>query len=195
MAGLARSRRREPIDEETGTRSESVAASTTRPGSRARNGSHDGIRGLVAGLRRWLERWSAPARMETAGDSPERTHLTPPSDSGRPSRVVFVVTFGLCGAELDRALELTLGEQQTDDIVPVFLTDASDFEAFRRRGAIFEHWPAPPALPSVAEAWRDFERRRLQLLQAKWRPVRVIALGSGSATRLDEIRGRPTPGA
>jgi hypothetical protein len=63
------------------------------------------------------------------------------------------------------------------DFIPVFITDQSDFEAFRLRGYVFEY--IPPSIstaPKNRRAERSYFKQRLELIKAKWNLQTIVDL-------------------
>ena len=94
-------------------------------------------------------------------------------------RAVMIVVFGLSPDER-QAVVTRLGERPAAaGIVPIYVTDSTDFEPFRYAHAYFEHLPlrrggradAGPAITALYAA------RRFQLLCDKWKPIRVVGFG------------------
>jgi hypothetical protein len=77
-------------------------------------------------------------------------------------------------------------------VVPVFVTDATDFEQFRAHRAFFEHLPLRPhRLSSVVRDHELYAARRFALLCDKWKPIRVVAFGPTAAHHLGLWRRSP----
>ncbi len=99
-----------------------------------------------------------------------------------PPRFMLVDLSGRAEAELEKLIETTRSGLAEKGLVPVFVTDALDFELFRRKRVIFE------SLPPLAETARlapdlDWGARRVSLrafIQSKWDPVGEIDLSRGN---------------
>lgn len=101
-------------------------------------------------------------------------------------RAVLAVVLGLSQDEhLALAARLT-ALQDSVGTLPVFLTDSSDFAAFRAHQAMFEYMPDIRRLEHRSDDrdWELYMARRFSLICAKWQPVRVVAFGPQAARRL-----------
>lgn len=121
------------------------------------------------------------------GDAPER-------------RAVLIVVFGLSPQDR-QAVVSRLGERPAAaGIVPVYVTDCTDFESFREARAFFEHLPLRRG-GHPEGGRRDaalYAARRFQLLCDKWKPIRIVGFGpvatrwlvgeAGSSRLPEEIR-------
>lgn len=103
----------------------------------------------------------------------------PGSVDGCNRRVALLVVLGLDEAATAAVVEQAAGQNGETGPIPVFLTDLDRFDLFSTKGHVFEHIAsarsrsmAPPHLP-----WDHYVQRRLDLLQAKWRPVATIPFG------------------
>lgn len=114
--------------------------------------------------------------------------LVPIGANGRTPRAVLVAVIGLPDEQLDAAIDAALADGHPDGVFPVFLTDSCAFGKFVRRRVLFEHHPPRDCRSRTIGSldWDLYERRRLQLLLTKWRPLRVIAFGAEARARLDE---------
>ena len=113
--------------------------------------------------------------------------LTPIPNEGHLSQVVLVVVLGLTDEELDAAIDAVDAQRHPEPVVPIFLTDSCAFGKFRSRHLLFEYHPASSCHARTISSidWELFERRRLQLLVAKWQPLRIIAFGAEARACLD----------
>jgi hypothetical protein len=91
------------------------------------------------------------------------------SAHGAPFRVGFKV-LGLEGEQLERIVERVEQRQlRHRGFIPVFVTDTTDFKAFRSRGYVFEHIPSViTTSPPNRRTERRYLRRRLEIIKAKW---------------------------
>jgi hypothetical protein len=114
------------------------------------------------------------------GGTPETPLVPAPGNASfalTDATVTAVSVFGRRGADLDRIVG-TISERQRDtqNMLPVFLTDSSDFDAFKRRGFIFEYFPEE--VYGSGEMRRRNARTiaRLRLLELKWNFAATIHL-------------------
>ena len=111
-------------------------------------------------------------------------------------RAVLIVVFGLSPDER-QAVVTRLGERPAAaGIVPVYVTDSTDFEPFREAHAYFEHLPLRRG--GRADGGRRdtalYAARRFQLLCDKWKPIRIVGFGPAAARWLaTEAGGRRLP--
>jgi len=91
------------------------------------------------------------------------------SSHDAPVRVGFKL-FGADREQIERIVERVEQRQlRHRGFIPVFVTDTTDFEAFRSRGYVFEHIPSVITQSSPnGRAERRYLRRRLDLIKAKW---------------------------
>jgi glycosyltransferase involved in cell wall biosynthesis len=92
------------------------------------------------------------------------------------AKVIAFAVFGLSGAALDSEVGRVADEQaRQGDFIPIFLTDAQGTDAFRKRGYIFEYFPAEaaPREPGHVKALQP----RLDLIESKWGVDLFINLG------------------
>lgn len=94
--------------------------------------------------------------------------------------VVGYSVVGLAPDAVERAVA-AIDEQQrsTLDFVPVFLTDATEFEPFRSRGYAFEHFPAASRWTELdgTVPWQAYAEARLETVRRKWGLRRLVRLG------------------
>ena len=145
-----------------------------------------------------LGRWSLPWR---AGKRPpQAVEPTPAPDwvlagaQGRGQcRAVLAVVFGLSSAEA-AALAARLPGKVPAGVIPVFVTDRSDFAPYRAQRACFEYLPDRRGLSAGAMPPRDWElyrARRFALLCDKWKPLRVVAFGAEATRQLTQWSRSP----
>jgi hypothetical protein len=94
---------------------------------------------------------------------------------------VIRVGFNLIGLDEDRAYDAIFEIEQRQirdrDFIPVFITDLTAFELFRQRGYVFEYIPSAISDPSTSRrAERQYFRRRLELITAKWNLREIVDL-------------------
>lgn len=115
--------------------------------------------------------------------------------AGPQARAVMVALFGLSAAEIDTVVaKLTAAaEPAPAELVRVFLTDGSAFDAFRARGLPFEYLPPTPRDPARRgqRDWGVYQLRRFALLCEKWQPVEVVGFGPVATARLAEWQASP----
>jgi hypothetical protein len=152
----------------------------------------------MAKLRRRLDRFGLRLVGPRHGtDSPPRPHpASGPSwvlagAKGRGEcRSVLAVVLGLEPPEVATLVARLAGTNAPPGVVPVFVTDRSDFEPYRARRACFEYLP-PPArkLRSATERdWELYRLRRFCILASKWQPVQIVAFGGIAAGWLASVR-------
>lgn len=112
------------------------------------------------------------------------------------TRSVLVALFGLEPAARELVVErLAASAAAATDppLVPVFVTDASDFTAMRRARAAFEHLPLQAGgRPGTPERdWQLYLIRRFAGMCAKWQPVQVVAFGTAASRQLAVWRASP----
>jgi hypothetical protein len=99
----------------------------------------------------------------------------------RAPKVVGVSVCGLPHVLLEATLA-TIAAQQSKlrDFIPLFLTDSTDFEAFRRHGFVWEYLPGPAERQRCAGArrWPEYAALRRALLVRKWGLDQIIVIGS-----------------
>ncbi|MGI9433444.1 MAG: hypothetical protein ACR2Q4_01205 [Geminicoccaceae bacterium] len=105
--------------------------------------------------------------------------LVPGNVDGADCPVVLLIVLGLDEAATAAVIDQITDREPLAGHVPVFFTDLDRFDLFRSKGHVFEHMPsvksrslAPEGLP-----WQHYTRRRLDLLQTKWRPAATIPFG------------------
>ena len=143
-------------------------------------------RSLLGRLRALRERLRMPGPAATASLPSEPAPARPlnwvlADAAGNPGRrAVLIVMFGL-SAEEQRAVVLRLGERPAAaGIVPVYITDSTDFLPFHAVHAYFEHLPLRRGGRAGGRT-RDaglYAARRFQLLCDKWKPLKVVGFGA-----------------
>ncbi len=150
----------------------------------------------AAAPRRW--RATPSARMP----APDRAYWPTPAEDGRPLvpapglrayalkgaplKVIGISVCGFSREELEPLVEFVEQHQSQDRrFVPVFLTDSTEANIFRRRGFVFEYLP-PPARVRLrgSKSWADYAAERRRLLARKWGMADIITFG-------DVTFGRP----
>jgi hypothetical protein len=139
--------------------------------------------------RRW--RATPAARMP----APDREFWPTPDDNSRPlmpapglrayalkGTPLKVIGISLCGfsrEEIEPLVEFVEQHQSQDrTFVPVFLTDTTAANIFRRRGFIFEYLPPPDRVRlRGSKAWADYAAERRRLLARKWGMSDIITFG------------------
>ena len=93
---------------------------------------------------------------------------------------IIITTLGVDPLHLDEIITKTKQNLPGKDDRMVYVTDNSDFTAFRRHGVIFEYLPPlkEQQLHAADMPWRTYLRERWALLLAKWRPRQVLAYGT-----------------
>ena len=98
----------------------------------------------------------------------------------QPTKVLGVSVCGLSRAVMESLVD-TIAAQQTAlrDFVPVFLTDSTNLEPFRRHGYVCEYFPdaGERARYEGSLSWAEYGGRRRDLLKRKWRLDEVVAIG------------------
>jgi len=119
-----------------------------------------------------------PSRMQ------ERKALVPTpglanySLKGEPLKVIGVSVCGFGRADLEKVVDMVSRQQEKNrDFAPVFLTDSTEFDVFRRHGFVFEYMPPPAQQPEGTEAWDSYAEGRLQLIKRKWNLAQIITFG------------------
>jgi hypothetical protein len=150
------------------------------------------LRDAAAAARRqlgWLGRRSLPWRVgkrtpQTAEPTPAPNWVLAGAQGRGQCRAVLAVVFGLSPAEV-AALAARLPGEVPAGVIPVFVTDRSDFAPYRAQRACFEYLPDrrdPSAGAAPPRDWELYRARRFALLCDKWKPLRVVAFGA-EATR------------
>jgi hypothetical protein len=99
---------------------------------------------------------------------------------GQTDRVVGISVCGFTRDELSQVIDMIAEQQMRQrDFIPLFLTDSTDFDLFRRYNFVFEYFPsAERRQPTIgAEEWRGYAARRRQMLSRKWGLAHVITFG------------------
>jgi hypothetical protein len=116
---------------------------------------------------------------------------------GTPLKVIGVSVCGFSRAEIEPIVEFIEQHQSRDrQFVPVFLTDSTDANIFRRRGFVFEYLPPPERvrLPG-SKSWADYAAERRRLLALKWGMADIITFGDVAFGRpKDTVDAKPVRG-
>jgi hypothetical protein len=93
---------------------------------------------------------------------------------------IIITTLGVEARHLEDIIVTTKKKLPRENDRLVYITDNSDFTAFRRHGVIFEYLPPlkEQQLHAADMPWRAYLRERWGLLVAKWRPRQVLAYGT-----------------
>ena len=109
----------------------------------------------------------------------DSAHAADTVAAGRPVRFYLVTMLGLDAAAVSRLLPTTGEVMRADGLVPVYVTDLTDYAVFRQAGVIFE--PVPPLGSSAALApeldWHARRREVLELIRDRWKPAGTAVLG------------------
>lgn len=88
-------------------------------------------------------------------------------------------------------------QARSRDFVPVFLTDSTDFDLFRRHGFVFEYLPDGNrrSCCSGTQDWSDYAAQRRALLEQKWGVAEVVCFGPLEFGRVEgELADRSAAG-
>lgn len=102
------------------------------------------------------------------------------SIQGTTSLVVGFSMFGLERKRIEEYVEQIRHQQSIDgSFVPIFLTDCTCFDVFRRYGFVFEYFPSPERRMTYDGSmdWATYARKRLDLLIRKWGIAKMITFG------------------
>ncbi len=85
-------------------------------------------------------------------------------------------------------------QRKQRDVIPVFLTDSTDFDVFRSRGYVFEYFPGPEKWESIecSEPLDIYAKRRYHTIKRKWDFARVVQFGPNAFPRVAHYRYNPT---
>lgn len=117
--------------------------------------------------------------------APGGAHLTL---KGKGAKVIAFALFGLSDAQIEKEVERVSEQQQLQgNFIPVFLTQSRNTEPFRRRGYVFEYFPAAGKAGTPPDI--DAMQPRLDFIDSKWGIDHIINLGNpaGSPIR-KEVR-------
>lgn len=105
---------------------------------------------------------------------------------GMPLKVIGISLCGFSREEIEPVVEFVEQHQSQDrSFVPVFLTDTTAANIFRRRGFVFEYLPPPDRVHlRGSKSWADYAAERRRLLARKWGMSDIITFG-------DVTFGRP----
>jgi hypothetical protein len=107
---------------------------------------------------------------------------------GHVAKVVGVSVCGLSRPVLESTVAAIAGQQDLlRDFIPVFLTDCTEFDVFRRHGFVWEYFPGPAERARYGgdRSWADYAARRRALLERKWGLDEVICIGPAEFGRIE----------
>ncbi|MGB5560207.1 MAG: hypothetical protein WBN04_19610 [Paracoccaceae bacterium] len=114
-------------------------------------------------------------------DSPHVAYLL---ETDERVRFYLVDMSGLAEAAVAALLPVVRAEMERRRVVPVFVTDLTDYRVLREAGVIFES--LPPADESATLLpdcdWQARRRAIMGLIRDKWAPSGETDFGTGSAT-------------
>jgi len=113
----------------------------------------------------------------------------------RNVKVVGVSVCGMSRPTLESVVAAVSDQQdRLRDFVPVFLTDSTDFDVFRRHGFVWEYFPGPVARArhDGTTSWTHYAAARRQLLARKWNFDQVISIGATEFGVIDVERAPPS---
>ena len=121
----------------------------------------------------------------SAVDGSGRYNLSPPLTRHVPyafhREPRFSELFPRQGAERPPYSRNRLRQQQSvsGNFVPIFLTDCTCFDIFRRYGFVFEYFPSPEKRMTYNGTmdWGRYAEKRLGLLIRKWGIAKMIVVG------------------
>lgn len=101
----------------------------------------------------------------------------------RVRKVLGIAVLGLERADLEQVVELIARQQaRSQDFIPLFLYDGTEFDIFRSRGYVFE-W-LPPVADRIRhdgqQSWGDYLAARRALIERKWGLTCVVCFGASS---------------
>ena len=135
------------------------------------------VRELARTWSGWPSRPMPPRAMEPP---PGNAHLDLKNTG---AKVIAFALFGLTGADLEREVARVAEEQRRQgNFIPVFLSNARESEAFRRRGYMFEHVPEAGDVRTAADI--GLLQPKLDFLEAKWGIDHFINLGHPKGSRI-----------
>ncbi|HEX6011355.1 MAG TPA: hypothetical protein VFY87_06015 [Geminicoccaceae bacterium] len=137
-------------------------------------------------LGRWTLPWRTAKRAAHAVEPAPVLNWVLAGAQGRGQcRAVLAVVFKLSSAEI-AALAARLSGKVPAGVIPVFVTDHSDFAPFRAHRACFEYLPdrRGPSAGAAPRDWELYRARRFALLCDKWKPLRVVAFGAEATRQL-----------
>ncbi len=105
---------------------------------------------------------------------------------GAPLKVIGISVCGFNREEIEPLVEFIEQHQSQDrSFIPVFLTDSTAANVFRRRGFVFEYLPPPNRVRlRGSKPWADYAAERRRLVAKKWGMADIITFG-------DVTFGRP----
>jgi hypothetical protein len=102
------------------------------------------------------------------------------SIQGDTSLVIGFSMFGLEREKIEEHVDQIRHQQSVNgDFVPIFLTDSTCFDVFRRYGFVIEYFPSPEKRMTFHGAmdWGAYAEQRLGLLIRKWGIAKMIVFG------------------
>jgi hypothetical protein len=98
---------------------------------------------------------------------------------GVPLKVIGISVCGFSRDEIEPLVEFVEQHQSQDRrFIPVFLTDSTAANIFRRRGFVFEYLPPPDRVRlRGSKSWADYAAERRRLLARKWGMADIITFG------------------
>jgi hypothetical protein len=104
---------------------------------------------------------------------------------GAPLKVIGISVCGFSREEIEPLIEFVEEHQSQDrSFVPVFLTDSTAANIFRRRGFVFEYLPPPDRIRlRGSKSWADYAAERRRLLARKWGMADIITFGDATFGR------------
>lgn len=98
---------------------------------------------------------------------------------GAPLKVIGISVCGLSREAIESIVHFIEQHQSRDRrFVPVFLTDATESNIFRRRGFVFEYLPPPDRVRlRGSKPWAEYAAERRRLLARKWGMADIITFG------------------
>jgi hypothetical protein len=114
---------------------------------------------------------------------------------GTPLKVIGISVCGFSREEIEPLVEFVEQHQSQDRrFVPVFLTDSTEANIFRRRGFVFEYLPPPDRVRlRGSKSWADYAAERRRLLALKWGMADIITFGAVAFGKpKDKVHAEPT---
>jgi glycosyltransferase involved in cell wall biosynthesis len=102
------------------------------------------------------------------------------SIQGTTSLVIAFSMFGLNRTQMEGYVDQIRQQQSVNaNFVPVFLTDSTCFDIFRRHGYVFEYFPSPEKRRTYNGSmdWETYANKRLDFLIRKWGVAKMIVFG------------------
>jgi hypothetical protein len=101
--------------------------------------------------------------------------------SGGKYRIKGFSVIGLRGSKLAAMVERVARlQRQGMDFVPVFITDSTEFDTFRRHGYVFEYIPGAEAQEAAPGScsWEKRVAERTAMIKKKWGLTEIVNLAS-----------------